>query len=240
MKKARRGGFLVGLAVAALLTLLRWLDPQPLQELRAASLDLYQQLKPRAAVETPVTVVAIDEASLRAQGQWPWPRRRLAELTDRLFALGAASVGFDVLFAEPDRLSPAQIRRDLGLEDAALLAAIADGDSVLANVITDKPVVLAFAATPGTGPLPEVKAGFAVAGEEVASGLIPITAAILPLPQLAAAAAGLGHISLSGEQVGSRVREVPLLLSGGGSLYPALPLEALRLGAGARSEEHTV
>ena len=32
--------------------LLRWLDPQPLQELRAASLDIYQRLKPRDAVET--------------------------------------------------------------------------------------------------------------------------------------------------------------------------------------------
>jgi len=233
MNKARRGGFFVGMAIAAALTLLRWLDPQPLQDLRAASLDFYQQLKPRAAASTPVTVVAIDEASLKAQGQWPWPRRRLAELTDRLFALGAASVGYDILFAEPDRLSPAQIGRDLGLRDPALLAAIEDGDAVFAAAITGQPVALAFTDTPGEGPLPEVKAGFAVAGEEVASGLSSITASIRPLPQLEAAAAGLGHISLSGQQVGSRVREVPLLLAGGGNLYPAFQLEALRLGTGA-------
>ena len=84
MKKARRGGFLLGLAIAVLLTLLRWLDPQPLQDLRAASLDIYQRLKPRAAIETPVTVVAIDEAALRAEGQWPWPRARMADLASRL------------------------------------------------------------------------------------------------------------------------------------------------------------
>ncbi|MEI8178176.1 CHASE2 domain-containing protein, partial [Aestuariivirga sp.] len=106
MKKARRGGFLLGIIIAALLTLLRGLDPQPLQDMRAASLDIYQRLKPRAATETPVTVVAIDEASLKAEGQWPWPRARLAELTDRLLASGAAAVGFDILFAEADRLSP--------------------------------------------------------------------------------------------------------------------------------------
>ena len=80
MKKARRGGFLVGILVAVLLTLLRWFDPQPLQDLRAASLDIYQRLQPRAAIETPITVLAIDEASLKAQGQWPWPRHKLAEL----------------------------------------------------------------------------------------------------------------------------------------------------------------
>lgn len=217
MKKARRGGFLLGLAIAVLLTLLRWLDPQPLQDLRAASLDIYQRLKPRAAIETPVTVVAIDEAALRAEGQWPWPRARMADLAGRLLGAGAASVGFDVLFAEPDRMTSAQ----------------RDGDAALAAAIAERPVALAFTETPGNGPLPPVKAGFAVSGEEVASGLIRIDAAILPLPQLATAAIGLGHIALSGPQAGSTVREVPLLLAGGGNLYPAFLLEALRLGAGA-------
>ncbi len=217
MKKARRGGFLLGIVIAALLTLLRWFDPQPLQDLRAASLDIYQRLKPRAAIAAPVTVVAIDEASLRAQGQWPWPRHRLAELTSRLLGAGAAAVGFDVLFAEADRLSSAQ----------------RDGDADFAAALAGQPVALAFTDTPGEGPLPPVKAGFAVSGEEVASGLTPITAAIQPLPALTEAASGLGHISLSGQQAGSTVREVPLLMAGGGNLYPALLLEALRLATGA-------
>lgn len=217
MKQARRGGFLLGIVIAALLTLLRWLDPQPLQDLRAASLDLYQRLRPRAAVETPVTVVAIDEASLRQQGQWPWPRATLAELANRLLAAGAAAVGFDVLFAEPDRLSSAEH----------------DGDAALAAAIAGRPVALAFTDTPGKGPLPPVRAGIAVSGEEVASGLTQLQAAILPLPALTAAAAGLGHITLSGEQAGSTVREVPLLVAAGGQLFPAFLLEALRLAAGA-------
>lgn len=217
MKKARRGGFLLGLAIAALLTLLRWLDPQSLQDLRAASLDVYQRIQPRAAAPAPVTVIAIDEASLKALGQWPWSRHKLAELTDRLMSAGAAAVGFDILFAETDRLSFAQ----------------RDGDADFAAAMASRPVALAFTDTPGEGPLPPVKAGFAVSGEEVASGLTPLSAAIQPLPALAEAAAGLGHISLSGQQAGSTVREVPLLMAGGGNLYPALLLEALRLGTGA-------
>lgn len=233
MKKARRGGFLLGIAVAALLTLLRWLDPQPMQDLRAASLDIYQRLLPRAAQAAPVTVIAIDEASLRSEGQWPWPRHKLAELTDRLLAAGAAAVGFDILFAEADRMSPDALRRDLGITDPALLGAMRDGDADFAAAITGKPVALAFTDRPGTGALPPVKAGFAVSGEEVASGLTPLTAAIQPLPALTEAAAGLGHISLSSQQAGSTVREVPLLMAGGSNLYPALLLEALRLGTGA-------
>jgi adenylate cyclase len=197
MKKARRGGFLFGIVIAGLLTLLRWLDPTPLQELRAASLDIYQRLKPRAAVESPVTIVAIDEASLKAEGQWPWPRARLAELTNRLFAAGAASVGFDILFAEPDRLSPAAISHVLGISDPALLAALRDGDADLATAIAGKPVALAFTDTPGQGARPQVMAGFAVSGEEVASGVTRLGAAILPLPELVVAASGLGHITLN-------------------------------------------
>jgi adenylate cyclase len=53
-----------------------------------------------------VRVVDIDEASLQAYGQWPWPRTRLAELVTRLHEAGATAIAFDVLLAEPDRTSP--------------------------------------------------------------------------------------------------------------------------------------
>ncbi len=34
-----------------------------------------------------------------------WPRTRLAEIVERLKSAGAASIAFDVMFAEPDRMS---------------------------------------------------------------------------------------------------------------------------------------
>ena len=55
----------------------------------------------------PVRIVDIDEDSLKQVGQWPWPRTLLAELVDRLAANGAATIGLDLVFPEPDRLSPA-------------------------------------------------------------------------------------------------------------------------------------
>ena len=69
MKKARRGGFLLGIAIATLLTLLRWIDPQPLQDLRAASLDIYQRLQPRAAIAAP----AVDIPRARREGDASGP-----------------------------------------------------------------------------------------------------------------------------------------------------------------------
>ena len=56
-------------------------------------------------------VVDIDEASLKAVGQWPWPRTVLADLVDKLVAGGAAAIGFDIVFPEPDRMSPANALR---------------------------------------------------------------------------------------------------------------------------------
>jgi len=32
-----------------------------------------------------------------------WPRTRVAEIVERLRALGAAAIVFDIVFAEPDR-----------------------------------------------------------------------------------------------------------------------------------------
>ena len=53
-----------------------------------------------------VAIVDIDEESLGKLGQWPWPRYQVAQMTHNLLEAGAAVVGFDVVFPEPDRTSP--------------------------------------------------------------------------------------------------------------------------------------
>ncbi|QPJ64300.1 MAG: adenylate/guanylate cyclase domain-containing protein [Candidatus Nitrohelix vancouverensis] len=47
-----------------------------------------------------VAVVAIDEKSVDALGQWPWPRSVLALLTEKLTQMGVITIGYDVVFAE--------------------------------------------------------------------------------------------------------------------------------------------
>ena len=47
-------------------------------------------------------IAAIDEKSLAELGRWPWKRTTIARLIDTLKEYGAKSVGFDVVFAEPD------------------------------------------------------------------------------------------------------------------------------------------
>ena len=55
-------------------------------------------------LDSRVVIVDIDEKSLSEVGRWPWSRdvvaKLIVELTDKL---GAAAVGFDIVFAEPQQ-----------------------------------------------------------------------------------------------------------------------------------------
>jgi CHASE2 domain-containing sensor protein len=70
-----------------------------------------QWMMPRV-VDPRVVIVDIDEASLAAEGQWPWPRRKIAALNDALFdGYGIRALGFDVLFAaDQNRVRPPRWR----------------------------------------------------------------------------------------------------------------------------------
>jgi adenylate cyclase len=205
---------LLGLVLVVLLALLRLADPLPVASIRDMGFDFYQRLQPRAGADSPVRIVDIDDASLARLGQWPWPRATLATLTSRLTELGAASIGYDVLFPERDRLG-------------------GDNDASFASALTAGNVALGFSVSPGAPRLTLTpKAGIAVSGSDPASSLPPITGAVAPIPALAEAAAGLGGLSLSAEDSAGTVRRVPMLWSDGKTLYPGLSLETLRLALG--------
>ena len=89
-------------------------DPFIVQAVRLLAFDGYQRLSPRDYDPSlPIRIVDIDDHSLEVVGQWPWSRTTIAELTDKLREAGAAVVVFDIMFAEPDRISFEQIAQDL-------------------------------------------------------------------------------------------------------------------------------
>jgi adenylate cyclase len=65
--------------------------------------DLKYKLKNPVASEAPVALVALDDASLREIGRWPWSRELVSEMTEKIIENGANSVGFDVIFSEPEK-----------------------------------------------------------------------------------------------------------------------------------------
>ena len=59
-----------------------WLGERYWEPVRHIVFDTYQQVLPRRVGRIPCHV-DIDEASIAALGQWPWPRTRLARLLGR-------------------------------------------------------------------------------------------------------------------------------------------------------------
>ncbi len=105
----------LALLLAAALTLFTVVRPPGSSGLRNAVFDGYQRLFPLERTTAPAIVVAIDEEALAAYGQWPWPRTRLGELIERIAGMHPASIGLDLFFPEPDRLSPQTIAAELPL-----------------------------------------------------------------------------------------------------------------------------
>ena len=174
----------------------------PQEILRNNLFDQYQRWKPRTYSEAPVNIIDIDEESLTRVGQWPWPRSRMAELVDRLTQSGVASIGFDVMFAEPDRTSPkaAADLWQLTGKFRADLTALPDHDEILAKSLKRADAVLGFAvernqeAPHSDSPLklPVKKANFITLGESQTRWLHPFTSAVPSLLPLEIAAKGNG------------------------------------------------
>lgn len=69
--------------------------------------DFKYKLRPSVQSQAPVALIAIDDASVREIGRWPWSREMIAEMTDKVLQHGATSISFDVIFAEPEAANPA-------------------------------------------------------------------------------------------------------------------------------------
>src|SRR6266480_191842 len=117
------------LAVLAAATLVRAADPFFVRALRLMAFESYQQLAPQSYdPRVPVRIVDIDEPSLARLGQWPWPRTKVRDLLLELTGKGAAVVGFDIQFAEPDRTSVEEIVKHLPPVQADVLMEKAAGE----------------------------------------------------------------------------------------------------------------
>ena len=76
--------------------------------------DVRVALGTASTVDDRIVIVDVDERSLAEIGRWPWPRNIIAGMLDRLFdQYQARVVGFDIVFAEPDRSSGLPVLQQL-------------------------------------------------------------------------------------------------------------------------------
>ena len=207
----RRPAIGVALTVAACVSILGIVNVPLVDALDRLVYDsrLKAQLAPP---DQRVVIVDIDERSLADQGRWPWPRATIGQLVENLVdRAGAAVVGIDVVFAEPQRES--------------------GQDEALAAVLRNRPVVLGYyftsdrgALTSGQLPTPVMEASLlAGLGHQVTSwgGY----GANLPVLQRAAAGGGFFNPIIDADGV---VRALPLLAEHQGQLYESFSVAVLR------------
>ncbi|WP_119420829.1 adenylate/guanylate cyclase domain-containing protein [Desertibaculum subflavum] len=220
------------------LCLLRVLDLEPVVLLQQRGFDVLQRTFPREVVQQRVTIVDIDDESLKGVGQWPWTRTTVARLIEALAEQGAAIVAFDIFFAEPDRTSLPRIaaeRPDLAPELARQLFAVLDNDLVMARTMRDKRVIISQSAqrsaVAGSAPTGFKRTPMAKIGDDPLPWLPNYEGVLRNISVIEDAASGIGMVTMHPEGDGV-VRRLPMLVAVGSVIYPALSVEVLRVATG--------
>jgi len=196
--------------------------------------DLMLQKRGELRGDETIVIIDIDERSLKALGQWPWSRNKIATILQNLSTLGVAIIGLDVVFAEADGSSPQRVFKLLGrpYED------VPDYDALFAETIAQTPTIVGyvFALTPDSiqpESSPKSAAIIVEHNRPKHSSLIKPYRAILNIPQIQHHAYSSGYFNTIPDSDGI-VRSIPLLMEYDGVLYPSLSLEMARIILGEK------
>ncbi|TAA21695.1 CHASE2 domain-containing protein [Pseudoxanthomonas winnipegensis] len=238
----QRIGFLLlaVLLAAAMVATSLWQDA-PAARLDRALLD---RLLVHAAsgVQAPdAVVVDIDEVSLAAVGQWPWPRYRLATLIERVAAQHPAAIALDVLLPEADRTSLTDIQQtfkrdfDLDVRFAGVPAGLLDNDGYLAQVMARHEVVGAryFYFDHATDAAAPARPGVGFDGRLDLLHLAQAPGVLDNVAPIAARTRTAGFVNIRVDDDG-QLRRAPLLIAHRGVLHASLALAATMQALGVR------
>ncbi|MEX1074019.1 MAG: serine/threonine-protein kinase [Burkholderiales bacterium] len=229
-----------------------------MQSLERKAYDIGVQSSSRTPSER-IAVIAIDDTSIDNIGRWPWPRTKLAEMTDILSKANAKVIGSTVfLFDSATANDPgyqyitkllelAQRQQPEGAQPSPLLPLLQEAEAALntdrrlaesysraGNVLL--PMLFAMGNPRGKPdqPLPAFVLKAAIPGAAGELGALPTSEARIPLPSLGQVAAGFGHLNANLDVDGG-IRTEPLVLRYFEQHFPSLSLmiaaKSLNLGA---------
>lgn len=231
-----------GLLAVGFFQLSLW-NPAFIQNLRYKVYDAFLRQYPGEHCKQLIRVVAIDDKSLTEYGQWPWPRHIMARALTLISKGKPKVIGLDIVFAEPDRLSPSGLA--VSLNNAALstecrqsILALPDNDQQFAKALKKSHTVLGYPFSLATGsdaappPPPGRKGGISIIGTDPLPWLLAAQSRVGNLPLLELSAHSSGFFNVLPDEDGI-VRRIPMLMKYGNDIYPSLALEMLRSGEGA-------
>ncbi len=219
----------------------------PMQRAEAWLYDTWLKRTAPSGVDDRVAILDIDEASLKSVGRWPWNRDKMTALVGQLFDhYGVAAVGFDVVFAEPDKSSGLDTLQQLALSDLAdsrdfqnalkQLTPRLDYDARFAQALAERPVSLGYYFIPAgygdakTGVLPPPSLS-SETFSPLQPGLPPPTGYGANLAAFQHAAQGAGFFNMRADADGT-ARQMSLVTPFGAGYYLALSASTLRVAFG--------
>lgn len=222
---------MLGLLVGTVLGLLGRMDSGLPVQWNYQFLDAYLKYSASGKAVHSAVVVDIDDISLAAAGQWPWPRYRIAALIRAVANAEPAAIGLDILFSEPDRASLKNIqdsfKQDFGLSISFLGAppGLSDNDGYLGQVLSGTDVVGAFyfyfdhSSREGEFTPP----AFQIGGRTDLLALNDAPGVLGNIDEIASRLKYSGFLNSQPDRDGM-LRRMPLLIQNQGTLYPHLSL----------------
>ena len=204
--------------------------------LRYKTWDYFQKVSPRTKVSDAVTVINITEADLKRYGQWPWPRHIVAAVHQKLITYGAGVVNYNILFAEPDRMSGVEYLKSMPMPNEyreQLAQVLLDTDGVFALIMKDSAnaILMMSVKNEADQNLPSVtqiiKKGDVLPWLYEYAGIVP------PHSRIMAGATGVG-VNVTSPEPDAVVRKMPMLINVGGKIYPSMIVENVRFVFGSK------
>jgi len=188
------------------ITYLAWNNPTLVQVAKLKAFD-YQLQNEEVVIDDNLIYVTLGEKSIEENGQWPWPRDKIANLIWELRQEGAGIIVLPMLFSEEDRFGKDQELWDALNMNGVVIAQTGSSQKTTTGVF--RPVNM-------------------VGGNKDASNNLFTYNGMLP-PIFNSE--GVGVINTAPE-VDGVVRRVPLLINVQNELYPNIAVEALRVMVG--------
>jgi len=91
----------IGLTVTALTAGLYWIYPPVLHRLELMCQNAHFQVRGPVQPGPEVAIIAIDEKSVDELGRWPWSRKTMSRLVEKLVERQVRVIGFDMVFSSP-------------------------------------------------------------------------------------------------------------------------------------------
>ena len=224
------------LIVAAILLGVRVDNGDTVKTLRYKTWDYFQQIHPRPTISDSITVVNITEEDLERYGQWPWPRHVMAMLHARIGDAGAILINYNILFAEPDRMSGVEYLKSMPMTNELreqLGSVLLDTDAVFSTILKESGNAVILMSVKNTAGVELPSTTQIIEKGNVKPWIYEYQGIVAPTQKISVGVAGMG-VNVTSPEPDAVVRKMPVLIRINGKIYPSMLLENVRLLNGSK------